>query len=36
MKKIATPLFGEFLPFFYANILKLCQVEWGSVAAQLF
>ena len=23
------PVFGEFLPFFSADPLKLCQVEWG-------
>ena len=25
-----TPVFGEFLPFFPADPLKLCQVGWGA------
>ena len=24
------PVFGEFLPFFSAELLKLCQVRWGA------
>ena len=28
--KLGTPLFGEFLPFFSAYPLKLCQVGWGA------
>ena len=28
--KLGTPLFGEFLPFFSADPLKLCQVGWGG------
>ena len=27
--KLGTPVFGEFLTFFSANPLKLCQVGWG-------
>ena len=27
--KLGTPVFGEFLPFFSADPLKLCQVGWG-------
>ena len=30
------PIFGKFLLFFFADPLKICQVGWGSVAAQLF
>ena len=26
---LGTPVFGEFLPFFSAEPLKLCQVGWG-------
>jgi hypothetical protein len=26
---LGTPVFGEFLPFFSADPLKLCQVGWG-------
>ncbi|XP_052382634.1 protein FAM83D isoform X2 [Oncorhynchus keta] len=33
---LGTLVFGEFLPFFSADPLKLCQVGWGGVAAQLF
>jgi hypothetical protein len=25
-----TPVSGEFLPFFFADPLKLCQVGWGA------
>ena len=28
--KLGTPVFGEFLPFFSADPLKLCQVGWGA------
>ena len=28
--KLGTPVFGEFLPFFSADPLKLCQVWWGA------
>jgi hypothetical protein len=28
--KFGTPVFGEFLPFFSADPLKLCQVGWGA------
>ena len=28
--KLGTPVFGEFLPFFSADPLKLCQVECGA------
>ena len=27
---LGTPVFGEFLPFFSADPLKLCQVGWGA------
>ena len=27
---LGTPVFGEFLPFFSADHLKLCQVGWGA------
>ena len=26
---MGTPVFGEFLPFFSSDLLKLCQVGWG-------
>ena len=32
---LGTPVFGEFLPFFSADPLKLCQVWMGSVTAQV-
>ena len=28
--RLGTPAFGEFLPFFSADPLKLCQVGWGA------
>ena len=27
--KLGTPVFGEFLPYYYAYLLNLCQVGWG-------
>ena len=27
---LGTPVFREFLPFFFADPLKLCQVGWGA------
>jgi hypothetical protein len=27
---LGTPVFGEFLPFFSADPLKLCEVGWGA------
>jgi hypothetical protein len=29
-KKLGTSVFGEFLPFFSADILKICLVGWGA------
>ena len=34
--KLGTPIFGEFLPFFSADPLKLCQVGWGALAHGYF
>ena len=31
-----TPVFGEFLPFFSADPLKLCQVGWGALLHSCF
>ena len=28
--KLGTPVFGEFLPFFSADLLQLCQAGWGA------
>ena len=28
--QLGTPVFGEFLPFFSVDPLKLCQVGWGA------
>ena len=28
--KLGPPVFGEFLPFYSADPLKLCQVGWGA------
>ena len=30
MSLLGTPIFGEFLPFFSADPLNLCQVGWGA------
>ena len=30
LHKLGTPVFGEFLPFFSADPLNLCQVGWGA------
>jgi hypothetical protein len=30
MSLLGTHVFGEFLPFFSADLLKLCQVGWGE------
>ena len=34
--KIGTPVFGEFLPFFSADHLNLCQVGWGALLHSYF
>ena len=34
--KLGTPVFGEFLPFFSADPLKLCQVGWGMSLCSYF
>ena len=34
--KLGTPVFGEFLPFFSADPLKLCQVGWGALLHSYF
>jgi hypothetical protein len=34
--KLGTPVFGEFLPFFTADPLKLCQVGWGASLHRYF
>ena len=36
MLKLGTPEFGEFLPFFSADPLKLCQVGWGALLYSYF
>ena len=28
--KLGQPVFGQFLPFFSADLLNLCQVGWGA------
>ena len=33
---LGTPVFGEFLPFYSANPLKLCQVGWGASLQSYF
>ena len=34
--KLATPVFGEFVPFFPTDALKLCQVGWGALVHSYF
>jgi hypothetical protein len=34
--KLGTPVFGELLPFFPADPLKLCQVGWGALLHSYF
>jgi hypothetical protein len=34
--KLGTPVFGEFLPFFSADPLKLCQVGWVALPHNYF
>ena len=34
--KLGTPVFGEFLPFFSADPLKLCQVGWERCCTAIF
>ena len=34
--KLGTPVFGQFLPFFSADPLKLCQVGWGALLHSYF
>jgi hypothetical protein len=34
--KLSTSAFGEFLPFFSADPLKLCQVGWGALQHSYF
>ena len=34
--KLGTPVFGEFLPFFSTDPLKLCQVGWGALLHSYF
>ena len=34
--KPGTPVFGEFLPFFSADLLKLCKVGWGGTLHSFF
>ena len=33
---LGTPVFGEFLPYFSADPLKLCQVGWGALLQSYF
>ena len=33
---LGKPVFGEFLPFFSADPLKLCQVGWGVLLYSYF
>ena len=34
--KLGTTVFGDFLPFFSADPLKLCQVGWGALLHSYF
>ena len=34
--QLDSPVFGEFLPFFSADPLKLCQVGWGALLHSYF
>ena len=34
--KLGTPIFGEFLPFFSADPLKLCQFGWEALLHSYF
>jgi hypothetical protein len=34
--KLGTPVFGEFIPCFSVDPLKLCQVGWGALLHSYF
>ena len=34
--ELGTPVFGEFLSFFSADPLKLCQIGWGALLHSYF